>query len=246
MEYLSVLQVSKQYQGKPVIQNICLDVQKGERVCILGASGIGKTTLFNIVSGLEKPDEGSVWLNGKDITGQSGQMSYMQQKDLLLPFQTILDNVCVPLRLKGVDKKAAREQAAPYFAEFGLQGYEKKYPSQLSGGMRQRAALLRSYLFSGDVMLLDEPFSALDALTKTAMHDWFMQFAATHNTTTLLITHDVDEAIVLSNRIYIMAGRPGRITREFGVDAHAIPPQNFTTSDAFIRLKRQILEVIGQ
>ena len=209
--------VTKRYQGDKIIEDISIEVRSGELVSLLGASGVGKTTLFHILSGLERPDEGAVLLNGEDITGVPGRMSYMQQKDLLLPFETIVENVSIPLMLAGAPRKAAHEKALSYFGEFGIEGCERKYPHQLSGGMRQRAALLRSYLFSGKLMLLDEPFSALDAITRSSMQEWFRRIMASHGTTALFITHDVEEARLLSDRIYIMEGVPGRISNEIGL-----------------------------
>jgi len=208
---LKAERITKYYQGEKIIEDITIEIKKGELVSLLGQSGVGKTTLFQILSGLERPDQGAVFLDGKDITGIPGQMSYMQQKDLLLPFEKIIDNVSIPLLLAGVPKKEAREKALSYFAEFGLSGCEQKYPSQLSGGMKQRAALLRAYLYSGELMLLDEPFSALDAVTKAAIQQWFKKIMSDHKTTALFITHDMDEAMLLSDRIYIMSGAPGRI-----------------------------------
>jgi ABC-type nitrate/sulfonate/bicarbonate transport system ATPase subunit len=204
--------ITKYYQGTKIIDDINIEVKRGELVSLLGQSGVGKTTLFQILSGLERPDEGAVILDGKDITGIPGQMSYMQQKDLLLPFEKIIDNVSIPLKLAGVPKKEARNKAFSYFDEFGLLGCEQKYPSQLSGGMRQRAAFLRAYLFSGELMLLDEPTSALDAVTKASIQQWFLKMISDHKTTALFITHDVNEAILLSDRIYLMSGTPGRIS----------------------------------
>ena len=204
--------ITKYYQGEKIIEDINIEIKKGELVSLLGQSGVGKTTLFQILSGLERPDLGAVFLDGKDITGMPGQMSYMQQKDLLLPFEEIIDNVSIPLFLAGVPKKEAREKASSYFSEFGLSGCEYKYPSQLSGGMKQRAAFLRAYLYSGELMLLDEPTSALDAVTKKAIQQWFKKMISDHKTTALFITHDIDEATLLSDRVYLMSGVPGRIT----------------------------------
>lgn len=236
--------VCQSYNGEPIIDEISVELQRGELVSILGASGTGKTTLFHTLSGLERPESGRVFFCGEDVTGKPGYVSYMQQKDLLLPFQTILDNVCVPLRLRGADRKSAREQAAKHFGEFGLTGCENKYPAQLSGGMKQRAALLRSYLFQDEVMLLDEPFSALDAITKSSMYQWYQSVCRKHNTSAFLITHDIDEAILLSDRIYIIAGTPGRICREFSIQCEGVRDSEFTMSDAFIGYKRQILSYI--
>ena len=209
MAVLKVEGITKTFDNETIIQNISLELHEGELVSLLGVSGGGKTTLFNIISGLSLPDAGSVWIDNEEVTGKPGNVSYMLQKDLLLPYRTILDNVALPLMIRGMKKKEAREQAAPYFAEFGLEGTEKKYPVQLSGGMKQRAALLRTYLFSQKVALLDEPFSALDMLTKQAMHEWYLDVMERIKLSTLFITHDIDEAILLSDRIYLLTGKPG-------------------------------------
>ena len=238
MEKLEVRHVSKRFDGRPVLSDISIELKAGELVCLLGVSGGGKTTLFNIVSGLLTPDAGSVLLDGRDITGRPGSISYMLQKDLLLPYRTIEDNVALPLILKGMNKQTAREQVAPLFEQFGLEGTQKKYPSQLSGGMRQRAALLRTYLFSQDVALLDEPFSALDTLTKSAIHRWFLDVMAEIHLSTLFITHDIDEAILLSDRIYLLSGSPGTITAEIPIREPKPRPADFNLSPEFLRYKR--------
>ena len=236
--------VTKSYQGERIIEDISVKLEPGELVSILGASGTGKTTLFHALSGLEIPDSGRVYYRGEDVTGSAGHVSYMQQKDLLLPFRTILDNVCVPLYLRGVEKKLAREEARGYFGEFGLERCEDKYPSQLSGGMRQRAALLRSYLFQGKVMLLDEPFSALDAITKSAMHQWFQSVRRKRGTSAFFVSHDIDEAILLSDRIYIISGAPGTIRAEISIKEAGPRDSEFTVSPRFMDYKRQILSYI--
>ncbi|MGB5823447.1 MAG: ABC transporter ATP-binding protein [Proteocatella sp.] len=244
MAFFEADNIYKSYDGELILKDITVNLEKGELVSLLGVSGIGKTTLFNIMSGLEKPDSGRVRLGGEDVTGIPGKISYMQQKDLLLPFLTILDNVSIPLRLKGIKKEEARSKASEYIQEFGLDGAESKYPIQLSGGMRQRAAFLRAYLYSEKVMLLDEPFSALDSITKTAMHQWYKKVSKTHSTTTFFITHDIDEAILLSDRIYIMAGPPGHITKEFKIDYQGERNRDFAMTSEFIAFKKEIISFI--
>lgn len=233
--------LSKSFDGEKILEGVSLDLQEGELVSILGVSGGGKTTLFNLIAGLSLPDEGRVCLDGADITGKPGHVSYMLQKDLLLPYRTVEDNVILPLLVKGVKKQEARQQAAPCFSQFALEGTQKKYPSQLSGGMRQRAALLRTYLFSTGVALLDEPFSALDMLTKGEIHAWYLQVMERIRLSTLFITHDIDEAILLSDRVLLLTGRPGRITKEIVIQESKPRNEEFALSEAFLTYKRMIL-----
>lgn len=241
MSDLIVRDVTLSYEQQNVIEDISIELHDNELVCLLGASGGGKTTLFNCISGLLRPDEGCILLNGRDITGQPGHISYMLQRDLLLPYRTIEDNVALPLYIKGEKKKAAREKVGGYFAEFGLQGVQKKYPHQLSGGMRQRAALLRTYMFSRDVALLDEPFSALDTLTKGEMHKWYLDVMDKIHLSTLFITHDIDEAILLSDRIYLLTGVPGRITQEIYIDEPKPRRKDFNLTKQFLEYKKAII-----
>ena len=228
-----------------MIEDISISLQKNEIVSLLGVSGAGKTTLFNVISGLMEPDSGEVLLNGKEITGQAGHISYMLQKDLLLPYKTIIDNVILPLTLKGISKKEARKRVLPYFEEFGISGCERKYPNQLSGGMRQRAALLRTYMFSDEVALLDEPFSALDTITKGNMHTWYINIMKQIRLSTLFITHDIDEAILLSDRIYILGGRPGHITDEIRIAPDDVRHTDLLLSEHFLEYKKRIIKAIG-
>ncbi|HJB15373.1 MAG TPA: ABC transporter ATP-binding protein [Candidatus Blautia excrementipullorum] len=246
MSELTVKNVSKSFDGKKIIQNINLTLHQGELVSILGVSGGGKTTLFNVISGLTEPDEGQVLLDGRDITGTPGKISYMLQKDLLLPYRTIEDNVALPLLIRGMKKKEARIQVAPYFEEFGLEGTQKQYPRQLSGGMRQRAALMRTYMFSRNVALLDEPFSALDTITKSSMHAWYLNIMEKIKLSTLFITHDIDEAILLSDRICLLTGRPGEITREIVIREPKPRRKDFNLTGAFLDYKREILSVLEE
>ena len=239
MEKLEVQHVSMSFDGKQVLKDVSVTLREGELVCLLGVSGGGKTTLFNIISGLLVPDEGKVFLDGEDVTGKPGRISYMLQKDLLMPYHTIQDNVALPLLLRGVKKQEARKQAAALFPEFGLEGTEKLWPAQLSGGMRQRAALLRTYLFSQNVALLDEPFSALDTLTKAAVHRWYLDVMERIRLSTLFITHDIDEAILLSDRIYLLA--EGKIGDEIVIREQKPRGQDFNLTPEFLAYKKDIL-----
>ena len=236
--------IAKAYDGRMIIQDVSLHLDQGELVCLLGVSGAGKTTLFHALSGLEKPEAGRVLLDGEDVAGVPGKISYMLQRDLLLPHKKIPDNVALPLVIRGRRAREAREEALAYFPRFGLEGTEDKYPAQLSGGMRQRAALLRTFLGSRGVVLLDEPFSALDALTKREIHRWYMDMMDQLKLTTLFITHDIDEAVLLSDRIYILSGRPGRIAAELPVAQPRPRDLSFTLSEAFLDCKKQILSLL--
>lgn len=238
--------VRMRFEDRTIIEDVCLWADRGELVSLLGVSGSGKTTLFNCIAGIYTPSEGKILLDGEDITGSTGNVSYMLQKDLLLPYKTIEDNVSLPLIIKGWDKKKARAHVSGYFSGFGLEGTEKYYPGQLSGGMRQRAALLRTYMFSDKVALLDEPFSALDTITRGKMQKWYLDVMEEIRLTSLFITHDVDEAILLSDRIYVMNGTPGRIRGEFKID----PPRNerdrFQLTEEFLEYKRRIIDLLEE
>ena len=242
MSELIVKDVTFSYDQENIIEDINIELHENELVCLLGSSGGGKTTLFNVISGLKTPQQGKVLLNGEDITGRPGHISYMLQKDLLLPYRTIEDNVALPLIIKGEKKKEARKKAGEFFEEFGLSGTQKKYPSQLSGGMRQRAALLRTYMFSKDVALLDEPFSALDTLTKSDMHRWYLDVMDKIHLSTLFITHDIDEAILLSDRIYLLTGKPGKITEEIVIKEPKPRRKDFNLTEEFLEYKKRIIE----
>ena len=241
MTILQVRDVSKSFDQEKIIEHISLELREGEIVSLLGVSGGGKTTLFNIIAGLSEPDNGQVLLDGKDITGKPGNVSYMLQKDLLLPYRNVLDNVALPLMVKGVNKKEARLEAQKHFDDFGLEGTEKKYPSQISGGMRQRAALLRTYLFSEKVALLDEPFSALDMMTKGMIHQWYLDVMERIKLSTLFVTHDIDEAILLSDRIYLLTGKPGEITKEIVIEEPRPRRRDFNLSERFLQYKKDII-----
>ncbi|CRH93296.1 ABC-type nitrate/sulfonate/bicarbonate transport system, ATPase component [Peptoniphilus asaccharolyticus DSM 20463] len=242
MKILEVKNVEKSYESKKIIEDISIDLRKGEIISLLGLSGVGKTTLFNIISGVESPDSGEVILKGEEITAKPGHISYMLQKDLLIEQKTILDNIILPLRIKGVKKNIAVKKANEYLEMFGLLGYEKSYPNSLSGGMRQRAAFLRTYFASEEVVLLDEPFSALDAITKKEMHKWYKEISQRLNLSTIFITHDIDEALEMSDRIYLMIGSPGKIENEIVIKSSE---GDFTLTKEFLEYKKEILHLLG-
>lgn len=225
-----------------VLSDISLWALDGELVSIIGPSGCGKSTLFNILVGLEHPSSGTVEIDQEDVTGKVGIAGHMPQKDLLLPWKSVLDNTTIGLELLGVSRKNARDEALSWFPRFGLDGFERHYPATLSGGMRQRAALLRTILARRDILLLDEPFGALDALTRMDMQEWLLGIWDTLRKTVLFVTHDIDEAIYLSDRVYVMSPRPGSIVEV--VDVPLPRPRTYTevvTSSTFAGLKRELL-----
>lgn len=234
---LSAKGITKAFEDKLIFDSLDIELHEGETIALVGPSGIGKTTLLNILSGVCLPDKGNVCLYGEDITGKPGRISYMQQKDLLLPYYTVLHNVALPLIIKGMKKKKAMEKAKEYFAFFGIEGYEDKYPHELSGGMKQRAALLRTYIQSGKVVLLDEPFGALDAVTRTKMQKWYLGIAKELLLSTVIITHDTDEALILADSVYVMSKGIKIINIEN-------KPENFELTEEFIRIKKEIVSCL--
>lgn len=231
-----------------VVEDVTVDVAPGEVCCLVGRSGCGKTTILHALAGLTTPLSGRVLLHGEDVTGRPGRVSYMLQKDLLLPSRRIIDNVCLPLVLAGARRDEARAKAAPLFERFGLAGCEQKWPSELSGGMRQRAAFLRTYLMGADVTLLDEPFSALDALTRTDVRRWFVDVASELGLSALVITHDVDEAVSMASRIYVLAGAPaaGEPSHVAGVvRVERVASESFELTDQYLAAKREVMAFLG-
>jgi ABC-type nitrate/sulfonate/bicarbonate transport system ATPase subunit len=223
---------------------VTLSISQGRFVSLIGPSGCGKITIFNIVAGLLEPSGGRVLIDGADATGTIGRVGYMLQKDLLLPWRTVLDNVILGMEIQGVPLRDARARALPLLRRYGLSGFEYLYPSALSGGMRQRAALLRTLLFDTDVILLDEPFGALDAQTKLQMQEWLLQLWSDFGKTVVFVTHDIDEAIYLSDEVHVMATRPGRIVESIAV-AIARPRQRSATLTAgFLAIKERCLELL--
>lgn len=217
---LKIENLSCSFRGDLVLEELNLSVKDREFVTILGPSGCGKSTLLNIIAGVLKPDGGRVLIEDVEVKELSTNFAYMPQQDLLMPWKTILDNVILYGAIHK-DKKRAKQKALNSFERFGLKGYENRYPRELSGGMRQRAAFLRTALCGADIMLLDEPFGALDVITKGQMQDWLKDLRQELNRTTILVTHDIDEAIYLSDRILILTGKPANFKKEFYIlDKH--------------------------
>ena len=231
-----------------VTRDISLAVRAGQIVCLVGKSGCGKTTILHALAGLTAPLEGRVFLHGEDVTGVPGRVSYMLQKDLLLPHLTVQDNVCLPLVIAGEDKASAREKAAPLFARFGLEGSERRWPTQLSGGMRQRAAFMRTYLMGNDVVLLDEPFSALDAITRSELRTWYGAMSRELGLASVMITHDVDEAALMADRVYVLVGDPAAgVPTQVGtqIEVTRVTEGDFSLTEEFLEAKRAITAALA-
>lgn len=225
--------ISKYYGDTKILDDISLYINEGELAAIVGPSGCGKSTIFNIMAGLSHQSSGNFTIDGK--------LSYMYQKDLLLPYKSILDNVALPMIIEGQSRTKARDLVKPYFKTFELEGYENMYPHELSGGMRQRANFMRTYFSSSDIILLDEPFGALDSITKASIQDWFLKVRKKMNSTIFLITHDIDEAIHLADRIYVVSNKPAHIKEEI-----SLYPDNFDKGDMenVAKLKAHIMDLI--
>ncbi len=222
-----------------VLDTLNFSVDEGQFVALLGPSGCGKSTLFNIISGLLVPDTGEIYLNGKRIHGNTGDFAYMQQKDLLLPWRTVLRNVLIGPEIHNEPPDTAKAEAQNRLAQLGLSGFENSYPMQLSGGMRQRVALARTLLFRKKILLLDEPFGALDAMTRTVMQSILLDIWAEDRQTVLLITHDIEEALLLADKIYVLTARPATLKTEIPI---AIPRPRNVTDTGFIGLKKELLD----
>lgn len=223
-----------------VLNHVSLKVEQQEFVSIVGPSGCGKSTLFHMIGGLVKPDAGTIRMNGKVVTGQRGEISYMPQQPALFPWRTIEDNVLLAGEIKGTLRDGAREEARHWLAKVGLSGFENAYPHMLSGGMQQRVAFLRALLAPQELMLLDEPFSALDALTRSEMQRWLLELWEENRRSVLFITHNIEEALMLSNRIYVFSGRPGSILHTVDVPFPRPRRDEITDEPEFLKLKRQL------
>ena len=246
---IEVTGVSKIFRrnGKDVeaLAQTNLAVQEGHFACIIGPSGCGKSTLFNIIAGLLPPTTGDVTIDGKSIVCKAGTVGYMLQKDLLLPWRTILDNIILSLEIRGVPRSQAVERALPLMEKYGLKGFDSHYPNELSGGMRQRAALLRTLLYDRDIMLLDEPFGALDAQTRLSMQNWLLEIWRDFGKTILFVTHDIDEAVYLSDDVFVFSPRPGHVQAKIHVPIERPRQSEDLTTPRFMELKHHLLELLS-
>jgi len=221
-----------------------VSARRGEFVVIIGPSGCGKSTLLNIICGLMEPDAGEVLLDGRPVPKRTGLLGYMLQKDLLLPWRKVLDNVILGPEISGTDKREAREEAHRLLPLFGLEGFEESYPDALSGGMRQRAALLRTFLCGRSAMLLDEPFGALDSLTRRQLQQWLLGVWSQFRQTIIFVTHDMDEAVYLADRVYVMTPRPGRIRLQMEIPLGRPRVPEMMMSGQFAALKSELLAAL--
>jgi putative hydroxymethylpyrimidine transport system ATP-binding protein len=236
--------VTKAFGTLPVLDGVTLDVAPGEFVSVIGPSGCGKSTLFNVIAGLERPDGGRVLVDGADATGRTDPFAYMPQQDLLFPWRSVLDNTALGLEVAGVPRREARRRAGELFAPFGLAGFEDARPGDLSGGMRQRAALLRTVVQDRAVLLLDEPFGALDSLTRTDMQTWLDGVRARFDWTVLLITHDIREAVRMSDRVVVLGPRPATVRREVPVDLPRPRTAAMVTTPPFAEVEERVLDAL--
>lgn len=248
---LGIRGLSARYQehgvSLPVLEGIDLSIAEREFVALIGPSGSGKSTLLDLIAGLLAPDQGTIALFGHPLTATErlGLTAYMRQRDLLLPWRTAVENAALALEVQGVGRKEARSAASRRFVDVGLQGFESMYPAQLSGGMRQRVAFVRTVLGGQRLLLLDEPFGSLDALTRAAAQDWLAAALAGDNRTVLLVTHDVDEAILLADRVVVLSGLPGHVVHEAQIDLPRPRDRSVMASARFTELRFDLLSRLG-
>jgi ABC-type nitrate/sulfonate/bicarbonate transport system ATPase subunit len=246
---LRLTKVSKQYRSGsdtlPVLREITLSVANGEFITIVGPSGCGKSTLLTLIAGLEEPTSGTIALYDDVNARRLGRVGYMPQRDLLLPWRRALDNAGAGLEVQGVSRRDARRQARALFVDFGLDGFLGSYPSELSGGMRQRVAFARTVLVSRDLLLLDEPFGALDALTRAGLQRWLQEVWQRLRMACVFVTHDVDEALLLADRVYALSPRPGHIEILRAIPLERPRSQSMLGSRELLSLKAELLEVLA-
>lgn len=228
-------------EGKPsIFQDISIDVNAGEFVSVIGSSGSGKSTLFKLIAGLLEPNQGEIQMNGEKVGNRLGNVGYMAQKDLLLPWRTVLDNVLLPVEVMKVSKKQKIAEVREWLSRFGLAEYENAYPRELSGGMKQRVAFLRTIVTGRELLLLDEPFGALDSLTKRTMHNWLLDLWGELQKTVLFITHDLEEAILLSDRIYIIGGNGNHQIQEVKVNLSRPRSSELIYRSEFMAMRKEL------
>ena len=242
-EPVSLAAVTRRYRRVTALEGVDLAVRPDEVLAVVGPSGCGKTTLLELVAGLQREDSGTVSVLGaSDPPARRAACGYMPQRDLLLPWRDALANAALALECQGVPRSEARRRAEPLFERFGLAEFEGARPAELSGGMRQRVAFLRTLLPGRPVLLLDEPFGGLDSLTRSSMQRWLADALAQEPRTVLLVTHDVEEAVFLADRIAVMSPRPGRVLAEIGVE---LARPRDVTSPEFGSVRRAVLEALG-
>ena len=227
-----------------VLENINLEIKTGSFVSIIGPSGCGKSTICNLIAGVEKPDQGDILVDGSSILAQPGHVGYMPQKDLLLPWRTLLDNVSLGSDVRRIDKRESRKIARNWLNRFGLGAFTEHYPHQLSGGMRQRGALLRTFLFGQATLVLDEPFGALDALTRREMQEWLLNVWSESNPTVVFITHDIDEAMLLSDEVIVLSQRPAQVLEKITVPFSRPRKPDVLLSGEALAVKKRLLDLL--
>jgi NitT/TauT family transport system ATP-binding protein len=245
---VALREIAHSYGGDVPVEAIAAfdtDIAAGELVAIIGPSGCGKSTLLRILAGLTLPTGGIARVGDTEANGRPGLVAYQPQRDLLLPWRRVLGNATLGAEVAGVARDAARRDAMARFARFGLDGYARAWPSSLSGGMRQRVALLRTFLVPRPVLLLDEPFGALDAITRRTMQEWLQEVWMADGRTVLLVTHDVEEALLLDDRVIVMSSRPGRIVDDLGVAFPRPRATDLVTEPDFVAAKRRLLDALA-
>jgi NitT/TauT family transport system ATP-binding protein len=247
-EEIRLTGVTRRYGDVVAVDRVDLDVPRGRRLAVVGPSGCGKSTLLGLISGLDEPDAGIVdVLGATDPAGRLARCAWMPQRDLLLPWRSALANAAVSLENRGTSGRAARAAVRPLFDRFGLAGFEDHHPRQLSGGMRQRVAFLRTFVAGKEVLLLDEPFGALDAITRAEAQDWLRTTLEAEPRTVVLVTHDVEEALLLGHEIVVLTGRPGRVAARHTIDLPtAASRRELLASPEFILLRDQVLAALEQ
>ncbi|KMT22028.1 ABC transporter ATP-binding protein [Clostridium cylindrosporum] len=229
-----------------LIEKLNLNINNGEFVSIIGPSGCGKSTLFRLITKLEKASNGEIIINNQDVEGRKDSVGYMPQRDLLIPWRTILENACLPLEIKGVPKKEAISRGREYLKIFKLEDCENKYPRELSGGMRQRVSFLRTLLTGSNLLLLDEPFSALDAITKVTLQEWLQEQWIKLKKTIIFITHDVEEAMFLSSRIFVVTDKPISKLKEIEIPLDYPRNRHMLAREDLVKIKEQLIDELKQ